>query len=145
MSLRFIGLLILAFALGCGNARTSPVEGVVLLDGQPLANASIQFVPNGSGRDATGASNERGEFVMSTFDPKDGVTPGSYKIVISPPIGEVDKARYESAADAMSAASQAKPPPKSTFPKKYTLASETPFTQEVPIDKPKLVLELSSN
>lgn len=144
MSARLICLLLL-FLVGCGESRTTPVEGVVLLDGQPLANASIQFVPNGSGRDATGATNERGEFSMSTFDPNDGVAPGSYKVVISPPLGEVDTTKYSSAADAMSAAAQARPAPKSTFPKKFTTPSETPLTQEVPTGKEKLRFELSSS
>jgi hypothetical protein len=140
----YFGLLLLIGAAGCGNSRTSPVEGVVFLDGQPLANASVHFVPNETGRDATGTTNERGEFVMSTFNPRDGVVPGSYKVVISPAVGEADTRRYESAADAMAAASQATPAPKSTFPQKYTLASETPLTQEVPIGKDKLRLELTS-
>ena len=134
---------LLVCLVGCSESRTSPVAGVVLLDGQPLANASIQFIPNGSGRDATGTTNERGEFSMSTFDPRDGVAPGSYKIVISPPVGEVDTAKYASAADAMSAAAQARPAPQSTFPKKYTSPQETPLTQEVPTGKEKLTIELS--
>lgn len=139
-------LLLLPFILlaGCGPSRTSPVAGIVLLDGQPLANASIQFIPDGTGRDATGTTNERGEFVMSTFDPRDGVAPGSYKVVISPPVGEVDTTKYESAGDAMSAAARAKPAAKSKFPKKYTLPSETPLTQQVPIGKGPLKFELSS-
>jgi hypothetical protein len=141
---RALCLLLLVFALGCGS-RTSPVAGVVLLDGQPLVNASIQFVPDGSGRDATGTTNERGEFAMSTFEPRDGVVPGSYKVVISPPLGEADATQYQSAGDAMSAAAtKPRPAPKSTFPQQYTSAGQTPLTQQVPIGKPKLTLELSS-
>src|SRR5690349_2430461 len=52
---------------GCGGARTSPVEGRVLVDGKPVAGASIQFVPQGKGRDATGETDKDGQFVMSTF------------------------------------------------------------------------------
>lgn len=137
-------LLPLILLAGCGPARTSPVTGVVLLDGQPLANASIQFVPAEAGRDATGTTNERGEFTMSTFEPKDGVAPGSYKVVISPPAGAVDPTKYASAGDAMSAAAQARPAAQSTFPKKYTNPTLTPFTQQVPIGKEPLKFELKS-
>src|SRR5262245_24882447 len=85
--------LIVALA-GCGGGRTSPVEGVVLLDGQPLAGAAIGFVPQGTGRDATGQTNAKGEFSMSTFEPRDGVVPGEYKVVISPPSGAADTTQY---------------------------------------------------
>jgi hypothetical protein len=71
---------------GCGGSQTSPVRGVVLVDGKPAAEASIQFVPQGSGRVATGQTDAKGEFAMSTFNPQDGVMPGDYKVVISLPV-----------------------------------------------------------
>lgn len=145
MCSRLFPVFVLAILCGCGDSRTSPVKGVVLLDGRPLANASVQFVPDGSGRDATGTTNDQGEFVMSTFDPRDGVAPGTYKIVISPPVGEVDTTRYESAGDAMTAAAKPRPTPKSTFPQRYTSASQTPLRQEVPLREPLLKIELTSN
>src|SRR4051794_20092654 len=35
--------------VGCGASRTSPVEGTVLLDGKPVAGASIQFIAHEKG------------------------------------------------------------------------------------------------
>jgi hypothetical protein len=129
--------LIFAFTLvGCGGARTSPVEGIVLLDGKPLAGASIQFVPQEQGKDATGQTDNSGQFAMSTFQPRDGVLPGTYKVVISPPTGEVDPTKYGNAGDAMSAASKAPAKKESTgpaFPQQYSRADQTPLTQEVPV------------
>lgn len=145
MYARLLCLLALLLSCGCGGSRTSPVKGVVLLDGQPLANASVQFVPDGTGRDATATTNDQGEFVMSTFDPRDGVAPGIYKVVISPPRGEVDAARYESSGDAMAAAARTKPAPKKAFPQQYTSASQTPLRQKVPVREPQLRIELTSN
>src|SRR5262245_56563198 len=110
---------ILLFALtllGCGGASMSPVAGVVLLDGKPLAGASIQFVPQGKGRDATGQTDQNGQFTMSTVQPRDGMLAGEYKVVISPPMGVADTTQYGSADDAMSAASKTKPAAKSAFP-----------------------------
>src|SRR4029453_1300582 len=47
----FVGFLA---GVGCGNSNTSPVAGVVLLDGKPAANVAVQFVPQSeSGHDAT--------------------------------------------------------------------------------------------
>src|SRR4051812_35350491 len=74
------GIILVLLLAGCGKARTSPVEGEVLLDGKPLAGASIQFVAQGKGHDATGETDLAGRFVMSSFQPKDGALPGSYKV-----------------------------------------------------------------
>jgi hypothetical protein len=137
-------LLLLAVALpGCGGS-VSPVEGVVLLDGKPLANVSVQFVPQGSGRDATGQTDKSGEFAMSTFKPGDGVMPGSYKVVISPPAGTPDPAQYATAEEAMAAASKAPATKESTtFPQQYTRVDQTPLKQDVPTSG-KVRFELKS-
>jgi len=139
--------LILTLALvGCGKSRTTPVEGIVLLDGKPLAGASVMFVPQGTGRDATGQTDASGQFVMSTFQPRDGVVPGSYKVVIAPPTGVADTSQYGSAEDAMAATAKA-PAKKATgpaFPQKYSRPDQTPLIQEVPV-KEKLRFELKSS
>ena len=136
--------LLLALALaGCGGAGTTPVEGVVVLDGKPLANASVQFVPQGTGRDATGQTNQNGEFAMSTFQPRDGVLPGDYKVVISPPLGTPDPTQYATAEEAMSTASKAPAPKGSTFPQKYARPDQTPLKQTVPAPG-KVKFELTS-
>ena len=136
-------LLVVAIA-GCSTQKTTPVEGVVLLDGKPVAFASIQFVPQGTGRDATGETDKSGQFVMSTFQPRDGMLPGSYKVVISPPTGAADTTKYASAEEAMAAASKqaAKKDAASAFPQKYARADQTPLVQEVPV-KGKVKFELT--
>jgi len=132
---------------GCGGSRTSPVSGIVLLDGKPLAGASIQFVPQGKGRDATGETDKDGQFAMSTFKPRDGVLPGAYKVVIAPPAGTADPSQYATAEEAMAAATKSAPKKESivpAFPQKYARADQTPLTQEVPV-KGKLMFELKGN
>jgi len=114
-----------------------------VLDGKPLAGASIQFVPQGKGHDATGETDKNGQFVMSTFQPRDGVQPGTYKVVISPPPGAADTAKYASAEEAMAAAAKTTAKKESTpaFPQKYARPDQTPLMQEVPV-KGKLKFEL---
>jgi hypothetical protein len=121
------------------------VEGQVLLDGKPLAGASIQFVAQGKGRDATSETDKNGHFVMATFQPRDGALPGSYKVVVSPPLGVADTTTYGSADDAMSAAAKkpAKKEADKAFPQKYARPDQTPLTQEVPV-KGKIVFELKN-
>lgn len=130
-------------ASGCRGQATYPVEGVVILDGKPLAGASVQLVPQGQGRDATAQTDEQGRFKVSTFRPGDGALPGTYKVVISPPIGTPDPTRYASADEAMAAAARPMAKPAGpVFPEKYTRPDQTPLTIQVPLDKP-LRLELS--
>jgi len=141
-----IHCLLFAFVLaGCGGPRLSPVEGVVLLDGKPLADAAVQFIPQSTGRDATGQTDAAGKFVMSTKNPRDGVHPGAYKVVISPPTGSTDKATYGSADEAMAAATKRSAPKPSgpTFPHNYARADLTPLTQDVPV-KGKITFELKN-
>jgi hypothetical protein len=139
--------LVLALAGCSGGAATSPVTGIVTLDGKPLAGASIQFVPQGTGRDATAETDKNGEFAMSTNKPRDGVVPGTYKVVISPPTGTADTTQYATAEEAMAAAS--KPPAKKAstgpaFPEQYSRPDQTPLTQEVPVQG-KLKFDLKSS
>jgi hypothetical protein len=52
---RTVGVLTLVLALGCGGGAMPVVSGTVTLDGQPVANGSISFVPlDGKGRTAGG-------------------------------------------------------------------------------------------
>lgn len=140
-----IVVLPISLGAGCSKNRTSPVKGEVLLDGKPLAGASVQFISQADGRTATGETNQDGQFTMSTFEPGDGVLAGSYKVVISPPLGTADPAQYTTTEDAMNAAAKA-PPKKATgpaFPAKYSRADQTPLTQDVPV-KGAVTFELSS-
>jgi hypothetical protein len=132
--MKLLALMTVLLIAGCAKSRTMPVEGVVTLDGQPLAGAAVQFVPQDQGRDATGETDASGRFAMSTFQPRDGVLPGSYKVVISPPTGSVDTVQYASADQAMAAAAKLpKKKPAKSFPQKYARPDQTPLTQEVPV------------
>lgn len=67
---------------GCSKDSYSNVTGVVLLDGTPLPEASVAFVPEDpSGEGATGYTDENGRFTM-TSSRTTGVKPGLYKVRI---------------------------------------------------------------
>jgi hypothetical protein len=143
--MRFGLLVLICLLAGCGGSGTSSVEGVVTFDDKPLPNASIQFVPQGDGRDATGQTDDSGHFTMSTLKPGDGVMPGDYKVVITPPMESTVPQQFATAEEAMNAASKA-PPPKSAvpnFPQKYARVDQTPLTQKVPTDG-RVTFELKS-
>jgi hypothetical protein len=79
-------VLFLGLAVGCGGPDTPvPVSGKVTLDGQPVAGAAIQFVPDGNGarRPASAGTESDGSYRITTHNPGDGALPGEYKVVIT--------------------------------------------------------------
>jgi hypothetical protein len=75
----------LAVALGCGGDEAVSVTGTVKkADGSNLQfeNGLVVFQPIGEGKSASGALEEDGSFTMMTEKPGDGVTPGSYKVLL---------------------------------------------------------------
>lgn len=87
-----ITLLVVALCLaiapfGCGKKviKTEGVSGVVRLDGQPLANATVHFIPaDSTGSASYGKTNENGEYKLQTLlgAADAGTTPGQYKVKI---------------------------------------------------------------
>mgnify|MGYP000341931140 CR=1 FL=1 len=73
---------------GCGGdtiekSPTSPVSGKVTLDGEPLVNVTVTFVPSGGGKIATGKTDSDGMYTLTPYEEGDGAIPGSCKIWIS--------------------------------------------------------------
>jgi hypothetical protein len=86
----FCGILAAALLLtgvGCGRkVKPVRVDGVVLLDGKPLKDAMVTFVPEeGGGRLAAGLTDEDGNFELTTGTSGDGALPGSYKVTVAVP------------------------------------------------------------
>lgn len=84
----FGGVLVLLLAIGmiagCGNDGLEKVTGVVTLDGQPLENAQIEFIPTGeTGSSAYGRTDSDGEFVLEFSGSSKGAMPGEYQVGIS--------------------------------------------------------------
>ena len=84
-----LSLLLILNLGGCsdGRLKTEPVSGVVTLDGEPLANASVNFRPKVSGQGAAGfaRTNEKGEYRLQTMHghPDAGTLPGEYSVTIT--------------------------------------------------------------
>ena len=79
-----------ALLVGCESPTDGPplvpVEGVVTLDGQPLAGAVVTLIPKGEtrGQASHGRTDATGKFTVTSSDGKRvGATVGSYQVVIS--------------------------------------------------------------
>src|SRR5262249_36190194 len=68
--------------IGCGG--TTPVRGVVTLEGAPVAGATVLFMPDGQdgSHPASGFTSSDGTFRLTTYKPDDGALPGKYRVVV---------------------------------------------------------------
>ena len=76
----FVGVWCLLMATGCGGYAS--VSGQVLLDGKPLANATVSFQPE-KGRASYGRTDAQGNYRLSYTDKQDGVRPGKCVVRIT--------------------------------------------------------------
>ncbi|MCA9064882.1 MAG: carboxypeptidase regulatory-like domain-containing protein [Planctomycetaceae bacterium] len=79
------GVLLLSTVAGCGG-RDLPdlasVTGTVEMDGKPLADATVMFIPE-SGRPSSGTTDSGGNYTMYYVDNVKGVVPGKCRVLIS--------------------------------------------------------------
>ena len=77
-----------AVCWGCGpgggtNPSLVPVKGKVTYKGMPLTKGTIKFVPDGYGREARGAIQSDGSFVLTTQKEGDGAVAGEHRVAIT--------------------------------------------------------------
>jgi hypothetical protein len=85
-------IALLGACSGCGTsegfrAPLIPVKGKVTYKGQPLAQGTVTFESQDSGKRSTGKLQTDGTFVLSTYKQGDGVLAGHYSVIVS----DVDK------------------------------------------------------
>jgi hypothetical protein len=67
---------------GCDRHPTRvPVSGTVLIDGEPLRQGNIEFVPK-EGRPSTGRITE-GRFTLTCFEGNDGALLGTHRVQVA--------------------------------------------------------------
>jgi hypothetical protein len=120
-----VALLLLA---GCGSGHgTARVTGTVNYKNQPVADATVIFLPKNEtaeSKPATGKTDAGGRFTLRTyFSPDDqpgGALPGEYAVTITKvdePEGVFDPLRD--------------PPPKSHLPARYGTPQKSPLSASV--------------
>ena len=84
-ALRLSPFVLLAFAvlIGCGDGRPTrvPVSGTVTIDGEPLKQGYLRFVPPND-RPSSGEIDEQGRFTLTCFDEEDGAVLGTHKVAV---------------------------------------------------------------
>jgi len=67
---------------GCGDSKFGQVSGTVTLDGQPLANATVEFQPK-NGSPSYGETDQKGRFQLLYSPKKAGASVGEHTVRIS--------------------------------------------------------------
>jgi hypothetical protein len=81
---QWIGIAILVVVCGCGDGHPKrvPASGVVLIDGQPLSQGNIKFVPK-NGRPSAGKIGPDGHFSLTCYDGNDGALLGTHQVQVA--------------------------------------------------------------
>jgi len=85
------GALFIASACGCGKSPQA-ISGHVTLDGEPLSEAAIQFVPKFAGVRKTSCEVQHGGYRLPH---ENGLVPGEYRVdfIDLPPLTHAPKQR----------------------------------------------------
>ena len=85
-ALCLVALSMLAVLPACSKAiKTEGVTGVITYNGEPLADATVKFIPtDATGSQSYGKTNEKGEYKLQTLlgAADAGTTPGEYKVTV---------------------------------------------------------------
>jgi len=124
--------LLLALTAGCSGENwtmNEQVDGTVKLDGEPLANAVVEFVPDLDKKKqapiSRGTTDDKGHFVLTCDNKKPGAVIGKHNVLVHTGRTEGD----------------GKPPP--TLPGVYSNPVKTPLKIEVTADKHTYDLNVS--
>jgi hypothetical protein len=137
--------LLLLSASGCGKTLVfnDSVEGTAKLDGKPLGNAYVQFVPDEQGVKAPGSSgftDENGHYSLHREGGEPGAVVGNHRVVLVR-----GREAIRALGEKPDATEAAKKKDRRPIPAAYMLANQTPLKVEVKQDRHTYDLELSSS
>lgn len=82
---------------GCGGSSThAPVQGTVTLDGKPIQDATVSFVPSDGGRPALGTTDASGTYQLKGQD-AEGAKIGQNRVAIVAveTVGKLNTEKYQ--------------------------------------------------
>jgi hypothetical protein len=124
----FVAVL-LTFGAGCGGREFAEVEGTVTLDGKPLPDVEIVFVPAAArGNNANAYTDAQGRYKLQTArDRKDGTAPGRFQVTIIDLLAVPDVSSLGGAPGSSQSVPNAERPKVSRVPVAYSYPDRTPF------------------
>lgn len=133
----------LVVSVGCkknagSRAGLVPGAGVVMYNGQPVADAEIEMRPASEDQInsvAVGRTDEAGKFTLMTDRPGDGALPGKYKTVVKKTKETIDgmtREEYQEKNGKDATFDKNKLKIESLVPEKYSDPINTPLEVEIP-------------
>lgn len=122
--------------VGCGKKspwETAVVTGTVTLNGAPVTNALIEFIPNGDGPSSVGDISPEGKYELALTNGEAGAVVGTHQIqIVCMEAGSVDideEGVTESGGEA----------PPCEVPKKFEAATTSGLTADVKSGEPNVI------
>lgn len=144
-----LALLGPVLAAGCSPTPppVTPAEGVVLLNGAPLPNAQVTFMPQldhfGAEMNSTGMTDEKGHFTLTcAFKGEPGAAVGKHKVLVTDAPVPAD-ARGPSQAAQEKAARFLAGLKNRPIPTAYAAAGTTPLTVDVTAEQKTYTIKLT--
>ena len=85
--IRWIAFSLILLLMGCssserlkGRVPVSPVSGTISFKGNPVEGAIVNFVSEDGNPVATGKTDSRGTYSLTTYDAEDGAGLGGYVV-----------------------------------------------------------------
>lgn len=163
--LLLITACVLGLASGCSRGRQYPpthsVSGFVTVEGQPVAEALVSFLPVDGQNPANGVTDASGRYELTSFTRGDGAMEGSFRVTIvkyekeveDEPAASAEKPAAEEAdsgetgnegyVPAGMLVSQYDTGPKNLLPKQYADQQKTPLTAAVRAEENSIDFDLS--
>ncbi|MFT3882280.1 MAG: hypothetical protein QM703_21840 [Gemmatales bacterium] len=145
-----LGLVILTalFAAGCSGKEKIvlvPVEGKLMMNGQPVPLARIEFMPefkgHGAESNASATTDETGKFVLQFATGETGCAIAKHKVVINEaPVAANMRGQDEASQNRY--AEYARTLKNRPLPANYQMYSTTPLTIEITGEKRDLLVEM---
>ena len=137
VALRASLMLALTMLLGCGqNAPPATVEGTLRMNGKPLDNCLITFVPEPgqevTGPHSTGLTDERGSYRLRLDDQTEGASIGWHRVIVQDLLVSTGVRRRDHGTVDKEIDETTPPPPvrRSRVPARYSSPKDTPLRKE---------------
>jgi hypothetical protein len=140
---RLAGLAALIFwslgaVSGCSRGPSlAPVEGTLKMNGKPLANVQVEFLPEINGPRSRGVTDKEGKYSLATDDQRAGAVVGSHRVLLYDLQAFDDKPPPGKKKDR-----DVVPVRPSRVPTRYTEVDNTPLKKEVRKEPNDIELEV---
>lgn len=78
-----LGLSVLVSGCGSGGPDIAGVKGKITMDGKPLADATVVFIPKAGGRPAAAKTNAEGLYELNFSGGRKGTIPGANRVRVT--------------------------------------------------------------